>query len=327
MDCKPILAAALLGLAIAGISDARAQSGWPNRPIRLVVPSAPGGPTDLISRILAERIQKDLGQPGVVENRAGAGGKIGMRAVAKAAPDGYTFVIGNPGPVAVVQHTEKDVGYDTLKDFEPVAMLMRVPIQLVVRRELPATSVAEFVTYLKQNPKAVAFGSSGEGQSPHMAAELLRNLTGVPFLIVPYRGAPPAVTDLMAGTVQAMFDTTTSVPFVREGRLRSLAIGSRSRSALYPELPTMAESGFPGFEISSWYVLLAPAGTPPDVIARMNAVARAALESRDAQEQLARVNAEAIWTTPRGAHDYVAGEITNWGNIVKTISADKATGK
>ena len=287
------------------------------------MPSAPGGPTDLIARILAERLQRDLHQPGVIENRAGAGGKIGMRQVARAAPDGYTFVIGNPGPVAVVQHTETDVGYDTLRDFVPIAMLMRVPIRLVVRRELPVNSVQEFVAHLRAHPTAVAFGSSGEGQSPHMAAELLRNLIDVPFLIVPYRGAPPAVNDLLGGSVQAMFDTTTTVPFVREGRLKSLAIGSRTRSTLYPEVPTMAESGFPGFEISSWYVLLAPAGTPAEVIERMSALTQAALESKDVQEQLARVNAEAIWTSPSGARDYVAAEIVNWGHIVRTTGRDR----
>lgn len=314
-------------LAMVCATEVVAQAPWPSRPLRFIVPSSAGGPTDLITRIIGERVQKDLQQAAVIENRPGGGGKIGLRMAAQAPPDGYTCVIGNPGPVAIVQHTETEVGYNTLADFEPVAMLMRVPIELVVRKDLPVGNVAELVAYIRRNPKAVSFGTSGEGQSPHMAAELLRKMIGAPFLIVPYRGAAPAVNDLLGGTVQAMFDTTTALPFVQEGRLRALAVGSRTRSALMPHLPTMAEAGFPGFEISSWYVLLAPAGTPAAIIERLNAVMKAALESREVQDRLARVNAEAIYSTPAGAREYIAGEIANWGNIVRTIRAADAAAR
>lgn len=319
---RTALVAIVLGLQLAAL-DAVAQTAWPNRPLRFIIPSTAGGPTDVIGRILAEGIQKELNQTVIIDNRPGAGGKIGLRAVAQAQPDGYTFVIGNPGPVAVVGHTETNVGYDVVKDFEPVSMLMRVPVRLVVRSELPVRNVAELAALMKRDPKAVAFGSSGEGQSPHMAAQLLQNMTGVNFLIVPYKGAPPAVNDLLGGSIQAMFDTTTTLPHVQTGRLRSLAIGSASRSPLMPQLPTMAEAGFPGFEISSWYVLLAPAKTPQAIIDRLNRVVRNTLESTESRAQLARLNADGIPSTPAETRNYIIAEVENWGNIVKRISAGK----
>lgn len=324
----PWTAAAGIGFAaVLAATTVAAQGNWPSRPIRIVVPSSPGGPTDLIGRVLSQGMQKEFRQTGAVDTRPGAGGKIGMRIVAQAAPDGYTFVVGNPGPVAVVQHTEGDVGYETLKDFEPVSMLMRVPITLVVRNEVGVHTVAELAALMRKDPKAVSFGSSGEGQSPHMAAELLQNMIGVRFLIVPYKGAPPAVNDLLVGSIQAMFDTTTAQPHVRSGKLRALAIGSATRSALMPGLPTMAEAGYPGFEISSWYVLLAPAKTPQAIIERMNQMIRKTLESPEVREQLANANAEAIPTSPAATRDYIAGEIANWGNIVKRVQAGRAATK
>lgn len=310
-----------LGLGAAALTGGRAaaQAAWPNRPIRVIVPSSPGGPTDVVTRLIGDHVLAELGQPLVIDNRSGGGGMIGFRLAARAEPDGYTLIMGNPGPVAIVPYTESNVGYDILRDFEPVSMVMIVPVMLVVRAEIPVRTPRELADYMRANPGAIAFGSSGPGQSPHMAAELFGKMAGVPMLISPYRGASPAVSDLLAGTIQAMFDTTTALPHTQAGRLRALAIGSRVRSTLMPDLPTMAEAGFPDFEISSWYPLFAPARTPPDIIARLNAVVVKALNDPASRTRLASMNAEAIPSTPAEARAYVEGQLTNWGNIVRRI--------
>lgn len=312
---------AMLGLGAAALTgrDGSAQPAWPSRPIRVVVPSSPGGPTDVVTRLIGDHMLAETDQPLVIDNRSGGGGMIGFRLAARAEPDGYTLIMGNPGPVAIVPYTESNVGYDILRDFEPVSMVMIVPVMLVVRAEIPVRTPRELADYMRAHPGTVAFGSSGPGQSPHMAAELFGKMAGVPVLISPYRGAAPAVSDLVAGTIQAMFDTTTALPHTQAGRLRALAIGSRVRSTLMPDVPTMAEAGFPGFEISSWYPLFAPAGTPPDVIARLNAIVVAALNEPAARARLASMNAEAIPSTPAEARAYVEGQLANWGNIVRRI--------
>jgi tripartite-type tricarboxylate transporter receptor subunit TctC len=311
----------MLGLGAAALAgrDAAAQAAWPSRPIRVVVPSSPGGPTDVVTRLIGDHVLAELGQPVVIDNRSGGGGMIGFRRAARAEPDGYTLIMGNPGPVAIVPYTESHVGYDILRDFEPVSMVMIVPVMLVVRTEIPARTPRELADYMRANPGRIAFGSSGPGQSPHMAAELFGKMADVPMLISPYRGAAPAVSDLVAGTIQAMFDTTTALPHTQAGRLRALAIGSRVRSTLMPDLPTMAEAGFPGFEISSWYPLFAPAGTPPEVIARLNAVVVKALNDPASRARLASMNAEAIPSTPAEARAFVEGQLANWGGIVRRI--------
>ncbi|MEO3474277.1 tripartite tricarboxylate transporter substrate binding protein [Roseomonas sp. CAU 1739] len=311
----------MLGLCAAAVAagDATAQGSWPTRPIRVVVPSSPGGPTDVVTRLIGDHILADLGQPLVIDNRSGGGGMIGFRLAARAEPDGYTLIMGNPGPVAIVPYTEATVGYDILRDFEAVSMVMIVPVMLVVRAEIPVHTPRELAAYMRANPGVVAFGSSGPGQSPHMAAELFGKMADVPVLISPYRGAAPAVSDLVAGTIQAMFDTTTALPHTQAGRLRALAIGSRVRSTLMPDVPTMEEAGFPGFEISSWYPLFAPTGTPPEIIARLNAVVVKALNDPVSRTRLASMNAEAIPSTPTEARAYVEGQLANWGNIVRRI--------
>lgn len=301
------------------------HGAWPERPVRVIVPSAPGGPTDIASRLIGERLLTETRQPLVIENRAGAGGMIGLRIAARAAADGYTLVMGNPGPVAVVPHIESDVGYDILTDFEPISTIMTVPIVLVVRQDLPVRTVGELVAFMRANPGKVSFGTSGAGQSPHMATELLLRLTGIDAVVSPYRGAPPAVNDLLAGTVQAMFDTTTSRPSIEAGTLRALAIGSPRRSTLMPGIPTMAEAGFPGFEISSWYILLAPAKTPPEIVRRLNGIVTRSLADASVKSRLAALNAETIPSTPEEAGAFVRSELVNWGNIVRNIRGTRPT--
>ncbi len=301
-----------------------AQGAWPDRPVRVIAPSAAGGPTDLASRLIGERMLQETRQSIIVDNRAGAGGMIGLRLGARATPDGYTFTMGNPGPVAVVPHIEADVGYDILTDFVAVSMVMTVPITLVVRSDLPVRSVPELVAYMRAYPGRVNFGSSGPGQSPHMAAQLLLQMTGLEAVISPYRGAPPAVNDLLVGSIQAMFDTTTSRPAIDSGRLRPLAVGSARRSALMPQVPTMAEAGFPGFEISSWYVLLAPAQTPQDIVLAMNGIVNRCLGDPTVRARLAAVNSEAIPSTAEEAANFVRSELRNWGEIVRRIGVARA---
>lgn len=314
----------LLGLGIGlplAMLPASAAGAWPERTIRLIVPAAPGGGNDLIARLVAEGIRKELNQTAVIENRPGAGGMIGMRAVAQAQPDGYTFVVSSSGPTVVLPHTEKNIGYDSIKDFEAVAMLMRASVNLVVRNEVPARTVAELVALIRKDPKAIAFASAGEGQSPHMAAQLLQKMVGVDFLIVPYKGAGPAVTGILSGDVQAMFDSTTTLPHIKEGRLRALAIGSPVRSQLVPHLPTMVEAGFAGFEISAWYILLAPARTPSAIVDPLNQVVRKTLNTPEARETLTNANAEVIAGTPAEARNYVNAELGRWGTIIGRINA------
>lgn len=309
--------ALLAGICLPGTT--LAQGSWPDKPVKVLVPSAPGGPSDLSARLITARMLVELKQPLIADNRAGAGGMIALRMAAQAAPDGYTLVIGNPGPVAVAPHTEPDVGYDIVKDFEPISTIMIVPIVLNVRDDVPAKTVAELVALIKAKPTAINFGSSGVGQSPHMAAELFQKMSGVDFIISPYKGAPPAVQDLLAGSIQAMFDTTTGLPMVKAGRLRTLAIASSKRSTLMPAIPTMGELGYAGFAISSWYILLAPARTPQPVIRRLNKLVNDTLNTPDVRQQLAGINAEAIPSTPEEAREFVRSELANWGNIVKRI--------
>ena len=309
----------VLGVSSGYQTDALAQAAWPGKPIRVIVPSALGGSGDVATRLISARVLAELKQPLLADPRPGAGGMIGLRMAAQAAPDGYTFVMGNPGPVAVVPHTEPDVGYDILADFDPVSMLMTIPIVLSVRDDVPAKNLSELIALIRSKPGSINFGSSGVGQSPHMAAELFQKMIGVDFVISPYKGAAPAVNDLLVGSIQAMFDSTTALPMVRQGRLRALAIAGRGRSTLMPAIPTMIEQGFPGFEISSWYVLLAPARTPQPIIRRFNKLVADTLNTPETRQQLATINAEALPGTPEDAREFVRSELANWGNIVKRI--------
>jgi tripartite-type tricarboxylate transporter receptor subunit TctC len=312
--CAPLLAA-------SPGRRATAQQGttYPARPITVIVPAPPGGSTDLAVRVISDHVLRDLGQPLVIDNRGGGGGLIGLRAAARAAPDGYTLVVGNPGPVAVAPHTTPDLGYDVLADFEPISMIMRLPLVLVVRNDLPVRNVQELVAHIRTNPGSVAFGTAGQGQTPHMAAELFQRVTGLDLVISPFRGSSPAVNAMLAGTVQGGFDTVGTLPYIREGRLRALAVGSRERSPLLPDVPTMTEAGFPGFVVTTWFVLMAPARTPPAIIARLNGAVTAALNEPQLRQRLATANAEAIPSTPDGAREFLRAELENWGGIVRQI--------
>ena len=255
----------MAGMVGAPLTGARAQD-WPSRPVRFVVPYPPGGPTDILGRVIAQRLSVELGQPMVVENRAGASGVIGSEVVARAAPDGATFLI-NASIHLIIPHLNKAMPFDAVADFTPVTNIAMVPLVAVVNPALPVRSIAELIAYLKANPGRVSYASSGNASALHLAGEMFKLMTGTDMVHVPYRGAGPAIQDLLAGNIQLMFDSIpSSAAAVRGGLLRPLAVTTATRVAAYPELPTVAEAGVPGFDISTWYAIWAPPRTPAPMV-------------------------------------------------------------
>ncbi|WP_343894474.1 tripartite tricarboxylate transporter substrate binding protein, partial [Craurococcus roseus] len=307
-----------------GGGAARAQAAeWPSRPVRFVVPYPPGGPTDIMGRVVAQALAPGLPQPVVVENRAGAAGAIGTEAVARAAPDGATFLV-NASAHVIVPHMVR-VPYDALADFAPVTNIASVPLMLVVTPGLPVRSVAELVTHAKANPGKLSFASSSNGGAPHLAGELFKLMAGVDMAHVPYRGSGQAVPDLIAGNVQVMFDSMpSSAGAVRDGKLRALAVTTAGRQAAFPDLPTVAEAGVPGYEISTWYGIWAPAGTPAPIVARLHAAVAAALRGAEARERMAALGAEPVADAPEDFARFVRAESERWGRLVREarIKAD-----
>jgi tripartite-type tricarboxylate transporter receptor subunit TctC len=315
---------ALAGLAAAPLIPAAAQTAeWPSRPVRFVVPYPPGGPTDIMGRVVAQRLTQDLPQPVVVENRTGASGSIGSEQVARAAPDGTTFLV-NASAHVILPHMLR-VPYDALADFVPVTNIASVPLILVVTPALPVRSVAELIAHAKANPGRLSFASSSNGGAPHLAGELFKLMAGVEMMHVPYRGSGQALPDLMAGNVQVMFDSMpSSAGAVREGRLRALAVTTEGRQSAFPDLPTIAEAGLPGYEISTWYGIWAPARTPADIVARLQAAVAAGLRAPEAQERMAALGAVPVADSPEHFAGFVRREFERWGKLVRdaNIRAD-----
>ena len=309
---RAAIAGALLPFA------ARAQAPeWPSRPVRFIVPYPPGGPTDIMGRIIAQAVQGPLGQPFVVENRAGANGLIGSEQAARAAPDGSTFLV-NASAHVIVPHLTPNMPIDVLADFAPVTNIAAVPLWLVVNPALPVRSVAEFIAYARANPGRIAYASSSQGGAPHLAGELFKLMTGADLVHVPYRGSGPAGQDLIAGTVQAMFDSVpASAGAVRDGRLRALAVTTRNRIAPFPDLPTLAEAGVPGYEISTWYGIWAPARTPPAIIARLQQAVATAARSPETRARFDALGAEPVADSPEDYARFVRAEYDRWGKLVR----------
>src|SRR5438045_3343206 len=273
-------------IALAAFAFAQASATYPTKPIRLVVPFPPGGATDILAREVAKHLTDAWGQSVVVDNRPGAGGNIGSELVAKAAPDGYTLEMGTVGTHAINASLYSKMPYDHVKDFAPVILVAGVPNVLVVNPEVPVKSVPELVAYAKANPGKLNFASSGSGTSIHLSGELFKTMTGVQMTHVPYKGSAPALTDLIGGQVQLMFDNLPSSPtFIKAGKLRALAVPSPTRAPALPDVPTVADT-VPGFEASSWFGVLAPAGTPPEIIARINGEVTKWLATPEAKEKL-----------------------------------------
>ncbi len=315
---------ALGALAAAPLASAGAQpTEWPARPVRFILPYPPGGPTDIMGRVVAQALTRDLPQPVVVENRAGAAGAIGTEAVARAAPDGATFLV-NASAHVIVPHMVR-VPYDALADFAPVTNIASVPLMLVVTQGLPVRSVAELIAHAKANPGRLSFASSSNGGAPHLAGELFKLMAGVDMAHMPYRGSGQAVPDLIAGNVQLMFDSMpSSAGAVREGKLRALAVTTAGRQAAFPDLPTVAEAGVPGYEISTWYGIWAPAGTPAGVVARLQAAVASALRGAEARERMAALGAQPVADAPEDFARFVRSEFERWGRLVRDarIKAD-----
>jgi tripartite-type tricarboxylate transporter receptor subunit TctC len=304
---------ALMALAPRALAQ---TAPWPARPIRLIVPFPPGGPTDIVARVPAERIARTLGQPLVVENRPGANGNIGNDAVAKAEPDGHT-VLYNTSSIALSPALYTRLPYDALRDLAPVVQTATIPLVLAVHPGLPVRDVREFVEHLRARPGALSYGSAGNGNVTHLAAFLLLRSQGLDAVHVGYRGSAPALVDAASGQVQFLTDTVNSaLPLIREGRLRALAVTSPRRLGPLPEVPTVAETLIPGFEVGAWQGMMVPARTPAAVIAALNAAALAALADPEVRAKLAEQGTEPLGSTPEEYGRILREETARWGRVV-----------
>jgi tripartite-type tricarboxylate transporter receptor subunit TctC len=310
-------------MAFLPAGDADAQSAaYPNRPVKLVIPFPPGGPLDIIGRLIAQKASEDWGQSVVVDNRPGAGGNIGADLVAKSPADGYTILMGALSTHAVNPSLYAKMPYDATKDFAPISLVAITPNVLVVNASLPVSSAKEFIAYAKANSGKLSFGSGSNGSAGHLAGELFKVDTKTDIVHVPYKGGAPATQALLAGDTQFMFDNlANAMPHVKAGKLKALAVTTAERSKLAPDLPTMAEAGLPGFDISTWFGLFAPAGTPKDVIAKWNAEVVKILNSPDMRERLTAQGAESAPTTPEQFAAFIQSEIPKYARIVKISGA------
>lgn len=308
-----VIAAALPGQLLA--------QGYPAKPIKFVVGFAPGGATDVIGRLMAKKIGDVLGQPIIIENKAGASSNIGAEAVARAAPDGYTFYVCAITSAINVSLFPK-LAFDFAKDFEPVALFANVPNILVVHPSVQAKTVKELIDYARANPGKLSYASSGAGTSIHLSGELFKMLAKVDMVHIPYKGSAPAMTDMIGGQVQVMFDNMPSaLPHVKAGKLRALAVTSAQRSPSAPDVPTMGEGGVQGFDVQSWFGLVAPKGTPREIITRMNAEAVKALATADIKERFMELGAVPGPMSAEAFGDYIRAEISRWSEVVKVSGA------
>jgi len=309
---------ALFVLSLVTALAVMAQDPYPSRNVVIVVPFPAGGVADLLPRLVAEKLTQKWGKPVLVENRAGASGNIGMAYVAQQPADGYTFALAPAGNLTVNPTLFKNMPFDTAKDFTPVTLLANVPNVLVVHPSVPVKTFPELIAYAKANPGKLAFASPGPGSGAHLAGELLKLDAGIDMLHVPYKGLAPAVTDLMGGQVQMMFaGVSTIIQQVKSGKLRALAVAGPHRLDALPDVPTVAESGYPGFDVTSWYGIVAKTGTPPAIIRKVQADMAEALKQPDVMKKLADLGLEPVGDTPQEFGAVIAAESRKWGDIVK----------
>lgn len=317
-----VLTRALVACATLGMASAAWAQDYPTRSIRLVVPYAPGGATDILGRTLAEKLTQSIGQPVVVENKPGAGGLIGANYVAKAPADGYTLLVSSAATHATSAFLYSSVPYDIVKDFASVTLLASYPNVLVVHPSVPAKSVKELIELAKAKPGVLNYASTGTGGTSHLAGELFKMMTGTDIVHISYKGSGPAVTDLLGGQVTLMFDSVaSSLPLVTSGKLRALAVTGKNRSPALPDLPTVAEAGLPGFEASAWNGINAPAGTPPHVLRKLNAEIIKILATPDTKQRFAKVGAEPAGGSPEQFDAFIASEMDKWGKVIKKSGA------
>jgi tripartite-type tricarboxylate transporter receptor subunit TctC len=312
--------AALIALGAVS-APALGQDGWPSKPITYVVPFAPGGNTDTLARIIAQKLSTSLGQPVVVENKPGAGGNIGSDYVAKSKPDGYTILGGTISSHAINPSVYPKMPYDAVKSFEPVIMIGSGPLVLATGVNTPYKSVQDVIAAAKAKPGTISFASAGNGTSPHLAGELFKIATSIDLTHVPYKGSGPALTDVVAGNVPLIFDTMLVLGGqVKAGKVRPLAVASSKRVASLPNVPTFAEVGVPGFEVSSWQAVFAPAGTPKPIVQRLNAEIAKALKTPDVVARLEELGIDPSAGSPEQLGDYQRAEIAKWAQVVRTAN-------
>jgi tripartite-type tricarboxylate transporter receptor subunit TctC len=310
-----------VGFFLALMTSMLWAQSWPTKPVRMIIAFPPGGPTDLVSRVLAQKLSEQLGQQVIVDNKPGAGGNIAAELAAKAAPDGYTIFY-NTSAIVIGPALYGKVNYDTLKDFTPVLLTASVPMVLVVNPQLPARSVKEFLDLAKTRSGALNYSSSGTGTITHLASAMMSTQTGIQTQHIPYKGSAPGLVDLASGQTQFMIDTINTVlPYVRDNRLRGLAVTSAKRSPLLPDLPTLAEAGISGFEAAAWQGIVVPTGTPNEIVQKLNAEVNKALTHPDIRSRLAAQGADILGGTPAEYAAYLRSEMPRWAKAVKDSGA------
>jgi len=309
--------AALGAVLVPWPAAAQTSDAWPSKPLRLILPFPPGGGTDILGRLISERLSATLGQPVVTENRGGAGGNVGAETAARSAPDGYTIVLVAPS-LAISKSLYSKLNYDAVKDFAPVSLVATVPNVMVTHPSVPANTLAEFIRLAKTKPGEMNFGSGGSGTSNHLAGELFNIVAGVKLVHVPYKGVNLAMNDVLAGQIHlVVIGVPAAAPHIKAGRLRALALVAPQRAAALPEVPTVAEAGLPNFEVTTWYGILAPAGTPRTIVTRLNADLVKIMHSPDLKERLAAMATDPATSTPEEFADYIKREIAKWGEVVR----------
>jgi tripartite-type tricarboxylate transporter receptor subunit TctC len=315
---RVVAACAALALAAPGLAAAQA---YPTKPLRIIVPFPPGAATDMTGRYIGQKLGEALGQQAVADNRPGANGTIGLELAAKAPPDGHTLVIGQTGNLAISPGLTK-VGYDPVRDFAPISLLIASPHVLAVHPSLPARSLKDLVALARAKPGQLNYASTGSGSAGHLGMELLKHATRMDIVHVPYKGAIPGLMDLAAGHVALMFTSALSTASIqRAGKVRVLAVGSLRRSPSLPDVPTVAESGYPGFEVISWWGILGQAAVPKDIVARLNGEVVKAMASPDAQNRIGALGADILTSTPERFADYIRTEQVKWGQVIKDSGA------
>jgi tripartite-type tricarboxylate transporter receptor subunit TctC len=316
-----ILHLALATLCLLAAPLAQAQT-YPVKPVKIVVPFPPGGPTDIVGRLIAGKLGEALGQPFIVENRAGAGGTIGSETVSQAAADGYTLLYGSTSTLAMAPSLYRKLAYDPRKSFAPISLVSSGPMLIAVNAAVPATTLAQLIALAKDKPGSLNYGSAGNATPPHLAAEMFKSLAGVDLVHVPYKGGGPALQAVTAGEVQVFFEGMVSLlPQIKAGRLRALAITGMTRDPALPDVPTVAEAGLPAFQVTFWSGLVAPVGTPPEVVATLNAALRQVLAGAEARATLTRLGLDPAGNTPAEFARFIDAEIARWERVIQASGA------
>ncbi|MFL5063053.1 MAG: Bug family tripartite tricarboxylate transporter substrate binding protein [Xanthobacteraceae bacterium] len=318
MQPMRIVTAVVVGLVLAGASGAAAQD-YPVRPVTIVVPYTPGGSTEIMSRLVGQKLEEKLGKPVLIEMKPGAGTVIGASAVAKSVPDGYTLLMATPTPMAINVAIYKNLPYDPRTDLVPLAMVAQAPFILLVNPSLPVTSVPELIGFAKSNPGQLSYGSGGVGAPHHLYAELLKSMTGIQMTHVPYKGSLPALNDVIAGHIQLMFcDIPPAAGMIQAGKVRAIGVSTKARLAAFPQVPTVDESGVRGFDVAGWFMLTAPAETPRSIIDKLHAALKSILDAPEMKEQIARLSLVPMETPAvEDMRGFVKSEVVRWGKVVQ----------